>query len=91
MAENQINKRSRAFIDEANLRDQIFFASDRESELIARFGIKNDEAEPMERGVPYPTTIIADRKGVIRFIDIRKDFHIWLAPETIIAELAKVD
>ena len=91
MADNQINDRTRSFIDEGNLRDTIFFASDRSSSLMRRFGIRKDETEPIEKGVPHPTTIIVDREGIIRFVDIREDFHIWLAPETIVAELAKVD
>jgi len=27
----------------------------------------------------------------MRFIDIRQDFQIWLDPQTLVAELAKID
>ena len=91
LADKQFNDRSRAFVDEGNMRDQIFFSVDRSSNLIRRFGIGNDAAEPIENGVPHPTTIIVDREGIMRFIDIRQDFHIWLDPQTLVAELAKID
>lgn len=90
MAEGQINERTRAFIDEYGLRDRVLFLSDPESELIARLGILKQDPEPMETGVPHPTTILLDRDGVIRFVDVREDFHIWLAPELVMGELAAI-
>jgi len=90
MAEGQINERTRAFIDEYGLRDRVLFLSDPESELIAHLGILKQDPEPMETGVPHPTTILLDRDGVIRFVDVREDFHIWLAPEVVMGELAAI-
>jgi len=90
MADNQINEKSRTFIDEYGLRDRIFFASDRNSALFSRFGVEDQEPDEMEQGVPYPTTLLVDREGIIRFADVREDFQSWLAPETILAELDKI-
>ena len=90
MADSQINPRTRAFIDEYGLRERILFASDRDSQLIKRFAILLEDPEPMEVGVPHPTTYLIDREGIVRFRDVRTDYQIWLAPETIVAELAKI-
>jgi peroxiredoxin len=90
MADSQINPRTRAFIDEYGLRDRVLFASDEDSQLIKRFAILKEDPEPMEEGVPHPTTYLIDREGVVRFRDVRTDFHIWLAPETITAALANI-
>jgi hypothetical protein len=32
----------------------------------------------MEEGVPHPTTLLIDRKGIVRFVDVREDFQTWL-------------
>ena len=90
MADNQINEKSRTFIDEYGLRDRIFFASDSNSALFSRFGVEIQEPDETEQGLPYPTTLLVDREGIIRFADVREDFQNWLAPETILAELDKI-
>ena len=90
MAENQINERTRAFIDEYGLRDRIYFLLDEDSQVIRRMGLLNPTLEPVEKGVPHPATYLIDREGIIRFVDVREDFHIWLAPERIVAELEKI-
>jgi peroxiredoxin len=87
MADRQINERTRVFIDESGLRDHILFLSDEDSALIRSLGILNAAPEPIEEGVPHPATYILDREGIVRFVDVRKDFHIWLAPELIREEL----
>jgi peroxiredoxin len=88
MASNQINERTRAFIDEYGLRDHVRFLSDPESTLIRELGLLKPDAEAMEAGVPVPTTYLIDRNGVVRFADARADFHIWLDPSTLIEQLA---
>ena len=90
MAANQINERSRCLIDEAGLRERIIFASDPESRLIKKLGILKKDPEPIERGVPYPATYILDREGVIRFVDIRTDFHIWIEPSVLAEQIARI-
>jgi peroxiredoxin len=90
MAGNQINERSRCLIDEAGLQKRIIFASDPESRLIQKLGILKPDPEPMEAGVPHPATYILDRKGVIRFIDIRTDFQIWIEPGVLAEKIASL-
>ena len=58
--------------------------------MIKEFALLNEEAEPLEAGVPHPARYLIDRQGVVRFVDVRRDFHIWLAPKRIVAELAKL-
>ena len=87
-AECQINDRTRAIINEYGLRDDVLFGSDRDSSLIQEFGILKEDPEEVEIGVPHPTTYILDRSGIVRFVDVREDFHIWLDPERITRELA---
>ena len=88
MADNQINEKTLRFIDELGLRQRVRFASDRSSAAIDRLGIRLAEAEAIEAGVPLPTTILLDRGGEVRFVDVRRDFHIWLDPSVLIDALA---
>ena len=90
MADNQINARTRTFIDEARLRDRVHFLADPESRTIDALGIRNLHAEPMEAGVPHPATYLLDREGVVRFVDVREDFHIWLDPALLTTALASI-
>ena len=72
LAEGQINDKTRRFVDETGLRQRVRFLAD---------------PEPMEVGVPHPTTYLIDREGRIRFVDVREDFHIWLDPDLVVQEL----
>ena len=49
--------------------------------LIDELGLRREDPEPMEQGVPHPATYVIDREGVIRFADVRTDFHIWVDSE----------
>lgn len=91
MSEAQINERTRVFIDELGLAGRIRFLSDPKSKLIRDLGILKDDPEPIEKGVPHPTTLLLDRGGRIRFIDVRTDFHIWLDPSVLVDALANLD
>ena len=90
MAKNQCNDRSRAFIDENGLRERVLFLADPESALIRRLGIERPDPEEMEAGVPHPTTLLVDRRGIVRFADVREDFHIWIDPELLSTELRSI-
>jgi peroxiredoxin len=90
MADNQINDRTRAFIDEARLRDRVHFLSDSDSRSIDALGIRKLDAEPMEAGVPHPATYLLDREGRVRFVDVRQDFHIWLDPSVLRSALSEM-
>ncbi len=90
MADNQVNEKSLNYIDGMGLRDRIHFAKDPSSAAIDRLGIRRENAETIEAGVPHPATYLLDRGGVVRYVDVREDYHLWLHPEMVIAALANV-
>jgi len=91
MSDVQINKRTRVFIDELGLSSRVLFLADPKSQLIRDLGILKANPEPIETGVPHPTTILLDRTGKIRFVDIREDFHIWIDPSVLLEAVAALD
>jgi peroxiredoxin len=91
MAENQINSKTLRFIDEAQLRERIYFIADPQSRVITDLGLLKPDSEPIEEGVAHPATYLIDRRGRIRFADVRSDYHIWLDPQTISDALARID
>lgn len=91
MSSEQINERSRVFIDELGLAHRILFLSDPKSELIRNLGILKADPEPVEKGVPHPTTLVLDETGTIRFVDVRENFHFWLDPSAVEVALAALD
>jgi len=90
MSDVQINDRTRAFIDELGLANRILFLADPRSQLIRDLGILKADPEPIEKGVPNPTTLLLDRAGKIRFIDVRTDFHVWLDPSVLLEAVANL-
>jgi hypothetical protein len=90
MADNQVNERSLRFVDGYGLRKRIHFWVDPASRSIDELGIRRPDPEPMEQGVPHPTTLLLDAHGVVRFVDVREDFHIWLAPSVLQDALAQL-
>ena len=91
MSDAQINERSRIFIDELGLSSRILFLSDPRSELIRALGILKEDPEPVEKGVPYPTTLLLDAEGIIRFVDVRENYHFWLDPAAMTEGLAGLE
>ena len=91
MSDAQINERTRVFIDELGLAQRILFLSDPRSQLIRELGILKSNPENIEKGVPHPTTLLLDRAGVVRFVDVREDFHFWLDPAALVAALADLN
>lgn len=90
MAKRQLNARSLRFVDDYGLRSRIHFWADPESRAIDRLGIRRPNPEPIEEGVPHPTTLLLDRDGIVRFVDVREDFRIWLDPALLREALAKL-
>jgi peroxiredoxin len=90
MADEQVNEKTRRFIDENGLRDRVRFVADPDSRSIDRLGLRLADPEPMEAGVPHPATYVLDRDGVVRFVDVRTDYHIWLDPQLLVDALARV-
>ena len=90
MSDTQFNERARLFLAEAGLGDRILFLADPKSTLIRRLGLLKEESDSLEVGVPHPTTLLLDRAGRIRFVDVRRDFHYWLDPQAVALALAKM-
>lgn len=88
MAKQQWNARSERFIDDYGLRGRIHFWLDPDSRAIDALGLRRPNPEPIEQGVPHPTTLLLDRAGVVRFVDVREDYQMWLDPETVREALA---
>jgi len=91
MAKAQYNARSDRFVDDYNLRGRVHFWRDPDSRAIDALGLRRPNAEPIEAGVPHPTTLLLDRGGVVRFVDVREDYHVWLDPAVIREALGKVE
>ena len=80
MADNQINAKTLRFIESLGLRQRVHFGVDPGSAAIDRLGIRLENPELIEAGVPHPTTLLLDAGGVVRFVDVRRDYHAWLDP-----------
>ena len=91
MADNQINAKTLRFIDEGQLRERVYFIADPDGRLIADLGLALEDPEPIEAGVAHPATYLIDRDGRVRFADVRRDYHIWIDPNAIVAALARID
>ena len=88
MAKRQWNPRALRFIDDYGLRSRIQFWADPDSRAIDRLGLRRPKPEPIEEGVPHPTTLLVDRDGIVRFADVREDFRLWLDPTLVREALA---
>ena len=75
---------------ETGVRDRVRYLSDDASAVIDQLGLRTNNAEAIEEGMPHPTTFLLDREGVVRFVDAREDFHIWLDPELLRSVLASL-
>lgn len=74
----QVNGKSLRLIEEGGLRRRVRFLVDPGSRAIDALGLRLLDAEPMEEGMPHPTTLLLDREGRVRFVDVRTDYHVWL-------------
>ncbi len=83
MAQSQINDKTRRFVEETGLRERGRFLEDPGSRVIESYGLLLADPEPMEAGVPHPSTYLIDREGRVRLVDVREDYHVWLDPAVI--------
>ena len=90
LPDNQINDKTHFFIEGNRLTDRVIFLQDAFSTSIDRLGLRRPNPEMMETGVPHPSTYVLDRNGVVRFVDIRQDFHIWLDHQLIVDALDQI-
>ena len=85
-----MNDKTHRFIDGLGLRERVRFAVDPGSAAIDILGIRKEDPEPIESGVPIPATYLLDREGVVRFVDERVDYHLWLDSDFVREALASV-
>lgn len=90
MASRQVDDKARRFIDGNDLRDRVTFLLDPGSVTIDQLGLRRPDPEEIERGVPHPTTYVLDPDGIVRLVDVREDYHIWLDPAPVIAALEQI-
>ncbi len=91
MSKNQVNRKSVNFITDHRLGPFIFLV-DPDDKVIDEYGIRNTHIEePIEKDVPYPTTYLLDRSGIVRLKDTRHDFHIWLSSSVLLNALEETD
>ncbi len=58
------------------------------AEVIERYGLTNPQvSRPEHRGIPHPATIIVDKEGTIRFVNVWEDYRKRTPPETIVETL----
>jgi hypothetical protein len=88
MADNQINAKTLRFIDSLGMRQRAHFGVDPGSAAIDRLGVRLENPLPIEAGVPNPTTLLLDADGVVRFVDVRRDYQFWLDPALVEQALA---
>ena len=88
MAERQVNAKTLRFIEETGLRERVRFVVDPGSRAIDTLGLRRPDPEPIEDGVPHPTTYLLDAEGRVRLLDVREDYHIWLDPSLVVDALA---
>lgn len=89
--DNQMSPKSVRFIEELGLEDRVTFAVDPGSGVIRRLDLlKRELDEPFEHGVPHPATYILDRRGIVRFADVRTDYHRWLDSDLLVQELGRI-
>jgi peroxiredoxin len=90
LAGSQVNDKTRHFVAELGLRDRIRFLVDPGSATIDDLGLRLETPEDVETGVPHPATYVIDREGVVRFADVRRDFHFWISSEIVVAAVHQV-
>ncbi len=67
--------------------------SDNDLSVTCQFGLKNENAEikpPGLIGLPIPTTLIVDARGIVRWIDQAGDYMVRSRPDRVLAALEEV-
>lgn len=62
--------------------------SDLDHRVIDRYGLLNDKSQ---RPIPHPTTLVIDRKGLIRWRFTEVDYRIRPANADILQQVAKLE
>ena len=90
IADNQLNQKTRFFIDGNRLTDRVTFLQDPFSASIDRLGLRRPTPRALETGVPHPSTYVLDRGGIVRFVDVRDDYQIWLDSSLVLEAVAEI-
>ena len=90
LADNQLNDKTRFFIDGNRLTDRVIFLQDPFSASIDRLGLRRPNPDLLETGVPHPSTYVLDRNGIVRFVDVREDYQTWLDSSLILEAIAEI-
>jgi peroxiredoxin len=80
VADRQWTAKAERFVTAHRLGERVHFLVDPGSRAIDALRLRRPDPEPVEEGVPHPATYVLDRQGVVRFADVREDFHFWLDP-----------
>lgn len=60
-------------------------------EVIERYGLTNPDVSREEhKGIPYPATVVIDKNGIVRFLNVWIDYRKRTSPTTILEELKKL-
>jgi peroxiredoxin len=62
--------------------------SDPDHRVIDRYGLLNDKAQ---RPIPHPTTLVIDRKGIVRWRFTEVDYRIRPSNEDILKQISKIE
>ena len=62
--------------------------SDQDHRVIDRYGLLNDKAQ---RPIPHPTTLVIDRKGIVRWRFTEVDYRVRPSNEDILKQVSKVE
>lgn len=59
--------------------------------VIDTYGLTNpDVSRESMQGIPHPATIIIDKEGTVRFVNVWVNYKERTSPDTILAELEKL-
>ncbi len=71
-----------------NQRANFPLLSDPDHRVIDRYGLLNDKAQ---RPIPHPTTLVIDRKGIIRWRFTEVDYRVRPSNEDILKQITKLE
>jgi peroxiredoxin len=59
--------------------------------VIERYGLTNPDVTREEyKGIPHPTTVILDKNGIVRFLNVWVNYKQRTPPTVILEELKKL-
>jgi peroxiredoxin len=68
------NERSQALAEKLGLRYR--FLADRDLAVTRRYGIVHAGGGPEGQDVPVPTTVVLDRRGIVRWLSVADNYQV---------------